>query len=136
MRRAIYAAMILAAFAITGLSLHAAPEVETTLRPGAKRTVFTVFSSGGDVAEIGTDDAAHGLLGKRAAVYAVTVNDLDYVVMIRQQEAPNGVFVDVIIESTIANLSSAVTNMTLSTGGHPSASEDAADTAIITDAGG
>jgi hypothetical protein len=68
---------------------------------------------------------------KRDAVVACVVSGQAVKMLVRLQKASNGVFVDVCVSDTDANLSTLVTAMNLSSRSHPSPTKDAIDTAIL-----
>lgn len=75
---------------------------------------------------------------KRAAVVSCVVSGQAVVVLVRVQQAPNGLFVDLVPSNTIGNLETAVGSMDLSATvpSHPSPADDAIDAAAIAAAGG
>lgn len=86
---------------------------------------------------LATDDATHGLVGKRAMVLQWEVNGQEVDVLVRAQKVGNGVWVDLVASDTVNNLGTAVGAMDLSgdATGHPAPTEDAADTAVLAAAG-
>lgn len=77
-----------------------------------------------------------GLSGsKRAHVISLTtVDGYPVVLLVRVQHAANGLFIDVIGEATIGELTTRVTAMTITGSSHPSPAKDAIDTAALADA--
>lgn len=73
---------------------------------------------------------------KRDAVVACVVSGQAVKMLVRLQKASNGVFVDVCVSDTDANLSTLVTAMNLTARSHPSPTKDAIDTAILAAAAG
>lgn len=68
---------------------------------------------------------------KRAAVLSCTVNAQAVFMLVRIQEGPNGLFLDIVADSSLANVVTRVGNMELDGRSHPSPIEDAIDTAVL-----
>jgi hypothetical protein len=130
MRRLIFPALLL----LTAATTLWAAQASSALPVGRKPVITTAFSSEA-VSALATDDDSAGLRGKRAVVYEFTTGGQTVELLLRVQDAPNGIFVDAIVEfDSVASLTSAVGNMTLTTAGHPSTTEDATDTSVLADA--
>jgi hypothetical protein len=112
-----------------------AAQVQTTLDITRKPVILTAV--GKDAAVLATDTGSNA--NKRAQVVTIDLSDAaetTAVLLVRVQDAPNGLFIDIVGEATIGELSTRVSAMTLTGNSHPSTAEDAIDTAVIAAAGG
>ena len=100
------------------------------------RGSYFVTVSGTSGAFSGQDVSGKGT--KRAAVIAAVVSGQAVKILLRFEEARGGVYVDALVQDTLANLTTAVEAMDLSTArpGHPSPVDDAVDASAISVAGG
>jgi hypothetical protein len=75
---------------------------------------------------------------KRAATIAATISGQAIVGLVRIQQAPNGLFVDLVLSDTLANLDTDLGSMNLSTAvpAHPSPQRDGVDDEPYLSAGG
>lgn len=73
---------------------------------------------------------------QRDAVIACTVSGQAVVALVRIHQATNGVFVDVLLDSSNTTVSSRLASMNLSGRSHPAPTSNAIDTAIMTAAAG
>lgn len=79
---------------------------------------------------LATDEGT--VASKRAHVISMTtVDGYPVVLLVRVQKAPNGLFVDVIGEASIGELTTRVSALELTGGSHPSPAEDDVDTAVL-----
>ena len=78
------------------------------------------------------DEVDPGLAGdKRALVLNFSVNGQACVMLVRLQTATNGLFVDLVVDQSLAALDTRVGAMNLSGRSHPAPQEDAIDTTIL-----
>ena len=79
---------------------------------------------------------SHALTGRQSYVAACTVNGMPVVALVRVTHGPRGTFVDLVMDSDVANLSSRATALSITGQNHPASVRDAADTAALVAAGG
>jgi hypothetical protein len=133
-----YAALLLVlALAVPVIALAAVATSGPHQLPGIQGLEVTLDADG--ATELTTDDASHGLAGKRAFFFQMDTDGdgTDEHLLVRIQQAPNGLWIDLVADTSVANVDSRVAAMDLSSaqGNHPSPTEDAADTEAITAAG-
>lgn len=94
---------------------------------------LTFNGEAASVLSVDSSNATHGVTGKRCGAWKTTVNGQAVVVMLRVQQASNGLFVDAIVEESAAELDTEMGSLDLSSSvpAHPGAVEDAADSAVI-----
>lgn len=90
-----------------------------------------VLSVDGDSAAVDELDPGTSAT-KRAAVVGFDVHGRAVVVLVRIQRASNGLFIDLVGDNTIGEVTTRTTAMNLSGRSHPAAAKDAIDTAILT----
>lgn len=133
--RRVLAAVALLVIAI-GLPLAAvaATSTPTATQPILSKPVWVTLEASTAAAIVAADDGAHNLTGKTGWVGKCTVNGQEVFLLIRLQEAGNGVWLDVLASDTAANLDTlagALSLATVTSSAHPSPAEDACDTALI-----
>lgn len=136
MHRFAVSLIALALTVATGLAFAATSTPTLTPRIGKKGAMVTLEASTA-ASIIAVDDGAHGLRGKTGWVGKCTVNGQEVFLLLRLQDAPNGLFLDVLASDTAANLDTLAGSLDLATvtsSTHPSPTEDACDTALIADA--
>lgn len=111
-----------------------AAQTQTSLKlAGLPPVVITTSAQAATV--LATDAGTNA--SKRVHVVKLTnVNGVENVLLIRVQRATNGLFVDVVLEATIGEVSTRSTATTLTGSSHPSPTKDAIDTAALVAAGG
>lgn len=91
---------------------------------------FVVTAQAQTAEVLATDTGTVG--SKRAHVISMTtVDGYPVVLLVRIQKAPNGIFLDIIGEATIGELTTRVGSMEITGSSHPSTEEDAVDTAVL-----
>lgn len=130
MRRLLLALMVLALVVPMAIAATATQKLDVQ---GLRNPVH-ITVDGTSASVPGADSSG---ASKRAAVVAFVVSGQAVVALVRVQQAPNGLFVDVIPSDTLGNLSTAAGSMNLATTvpGHPSPQDDAIDAEAIADAG-
>lgn len=81
-------------------------------------------------------DGSGSLVGRRVLVWSASLGEQPVVLMARVSKAPNGVFVDLQLATTVAELTTAVAAINLATSvpAHPAPDQDAVDTAALAEA--
>lgn len=74
---------------------------------------------------------ASGFATKRGVIVTGEVNSQAFALLVRVQRAPNGLFLDLVIDQSLAALDTRVGAMNLTSRSHPAPAEDAIDTAIL-----
>lgn len=136
-RRILAAAAILVAVFALPLAVLAATSTPTMTQPICGQPVLVTLAATGTASIIAVDDGAHNISGKTGWVGKCTVNGQEVFLLIRVQEATNGIFLDVLASDTAANLDTLAGSLSLASvtsSAHPSPTEDACDTALIADA--
>lgn len=93
--------------------------------------------NGPDTAAVGGVDSDHAT-SKHAFVHTLVINSQEVDLLIRVEQTLGGCWIDVVGASSVANLSTAVAAMDLSSlgTGHPSPTKDAIDKQALVAAGG
>lgn len=73
---------------------------------------------------------------KRDVAMKWVINGMDIHVLMRVEQTPSGLFIDLIADNAIGELSTRVTALSITTNSHPTAGRDAIDTATLVAAGG
>jgi hypothetical protein len=136
-RRILSAAALLVVVFALPLAVLAATSTTTATQPVANQPVYVTLEASTSASVIAADDGSHNLTGKTGWVGVCSVNGQDVYLLIRLQEAGNGIWLDVLASDTAANLDTLAGASDLSTvtsSAHPSPTEDACDTALIADA--
>lgn len=69
---------------------------------------------------------------KRAQVVQITdVDGREFFLLVRVERAVNGLFLDIVGEATVGELTTRTTGMTITGGIHPTVGEDAIDVAVL-----
>lgn len=68
---------------------------------------------------------------KRAVVLSCEVNAQAVFLLVRVQDGPNGLFVDVVADQSLAAVDTRMASLDLNGISHPSPTEDAIDTAVL-----
>lgn len=122
-------ALVLALIASVGVF---AAQTQTSARVGGLPHL-TITTQAQTATVLATDDTSSP--NKLCHVVScTTVDGYPFVLLVRLQKASNGLFLDVIGEATIGELTTRVNAMAITGGSHPSPSEDAIDTAVLADA--
>lgn len=120
--------LILVALASIVGAAWAANTSSTLLVGGVGRVTLSVDGDSAVVDELDPGSSKN----KRAAVVNFKVHDRDVVLLVRMQHANNGLFLDIVADNTIGEVTTRTTAMNLSSRSHPSPTKDAVDTAILT----
>lgn len=88
------------------------------------------LSSDMDAAAEDTVDAS-GNPTKRAVILTGEANSQVVAILVRIQKAPNGIFLDLVLDESLATVDTRMGSTNLSGRSHPSPTEDAIDTAIL-----
>lgn len=122
-------ALVLALVASAGVF---AAQTQTSARMGGL-PLLTITTQAQTATVLATDDGSSA--SKLCHVVScTTVDGHPFVLLVRLQKASNGLFLDVIGEATIGELTTRVTAMEITGGSHPSPTKDAIDTAVLADA--
>lgn len=117
---------------VTVASLALAANTNSQLKMAGLPVTLSVDGDSAAVDELDAGTSA----SKRAAVVGFNIHGRAVVVLVRIQKASNGLFVDLVADNTIGEVSTRTSAMNLSGRSHPSATHDAIDDAIITAAAG
>lgn len=121
-------ALVMAALVLVASVAWAAQTQTAAQVVGLPPLVITTVAQSAEV--LATDEAT--LTGKAAHVVKLTdVNGSEVVLLIRVQRVSNGLFLDVVGEATIGELTTRVAAMAITGNSHPSTAEDATDTAVL-----
>lgn len=108
-----------------------AAQVQTTLDvAGLPQVVVTAQAQTATVLATNDDSPSKSV----HVISCTTVDGYPFVLLLRVQNATNGLFIDVIGEASIGELTTRVTAMTITGSSHPSTAKDAIDTAVLADA--
>lgn len=121
--------IVLAAAALLGPAAVWAANTNSVLSMAGLGNV--VLSVDADSAVVDELDAS-GKASKRAAVIACAVSGQAVVLLVRLQQSNRGLFLDIVADDTVTDLDTRVGSLNLSGRNHPSPTEDAVDTAILT----
>jgi hypothetical protein len=106
---------------------------DTNLMPTHGLTTVVSMYEDGAITSY-ADDGTHGLVGKRCIIHTaqITTQSNAIWIMTRIQQSPNGVYIDLVPATSIAELTTAVAAFNFSGIGHPAPQADACDDAVIT----
>lgn len=122
------ALLALLAFVVLGLT---AVQAANTNTQGVVRGLPPLVISVDGTSAVCTDSDFTSS-SKATAVIACVVSGQEVNLLVRVQKAANGLYVDVVTGSTLANLTTNAGSMNLSGRSHPSPTVDAVDTANLT----
>lgn len=110
-------------------SVSWAAQTQTSMAAaGLPGVVVTAVAQSAEV--LATDQDT--LTGKLVHVVScTTVDGYPFVLLVRVQKVSNGLFIDIVGEATIGELTTRVAAMAITGNSHPSTEEDAADTAAL-----
>lgn len=120
---------------VVGLNLAQAQVASSTFRVGGVGLI-TCTADVTTASVLATDAGTVAGLSKRAQVQKWVVNGQDVFVLVRVQRSSGGTFVDLVADSSLANLLTRVDAMNLAGVNHPAPTKDAVDAEAITAAGG
>lgn len=127
MRKLVIVVAILVAVAALPAAVAWAANTSSSLDMTPKRVHLSVDAVDAVVDELDSGTSA----SKRAAVVAFKSHERDVVILVRIQDAPNGLFVDIVGDRTIGEVTTRTSAMNLSARSHPSPTVDAIDAAIL-----
>jgi hypothetical protein len=122
---AVLALLLLVVFALPAPAGNSADQVTLVGLPPV------TFGTNADTTAVTRIDS-NTVTGKRAFLVHMVVNSQDVYMLVRLQRASNGMFLDLVADSSAANLDAQITAMDFSATsiGHPSPTRDATDDAL------
>lgn len=128
MKRYMIMAMLLCC--VAGLSVWAADTATERVVTVTRKPIELSVISTETVTELAADETT--IPGKFAGIYQVSQSGGPAVItlLVRIQDAGNGTYLEIVVDDTLANLDTQTGTLAL-TNSHPSAAEDAADTAAL-----
>lgn len=127
------AILVLAVMLVVGSIVHADQAQTPLTMAGVPNLVITAVAQ--DVEVLATD--AGSVPSKRAQVIKFTdVDEREFVLLVRLQRSGNGLFLDLVPEATIGELTTRVNALAITGSAHPSPGEDTVDAAVLAAAAG
>lgn len=133
MRRLLLASLLILVVGISGFwAARAAQDSEVATVRGLGTVTFSTTAPGVSATYVG-----QGTLADRASFVAVvSVGGMPVTALVRVTRSQRGTHLDLVLDPTIADLSSRATALNLTGLSHPAAARDATDTVALVAAGG
>lgn len=131
-RKPAFIAVLCALLAMAGISLAANTNSPIALA-GLPPITLSVDADSAAVDELDDGDTSPS---KAVACIACSVSGQAVVLLVRIERASNGLFLDVLADSTTTTLQTRLNSMSLTSRSHPSPAKDSIDQAVLTAAAG